>query len=299
MPEIRAVNDFVIKFGNVNGTGSASANNLFAKAVFRMGVPVSPRNIFPSNIQGLPTWFEVRVSEAGHLGRRGGVDIMVAMNPASLREDVDSLLPGGYLLFDSSKPLDRRRFRTDINWLGVPLTEICLGQYRDARQRQLFKNIVYVGALSALLDMEFETVTGLVADQFRGKDRLIAPNVKALELGSTWGPREPRLPHRHPGAPERSGRRTDPRQRQFRRRSRLRLCGGDGRGLVSHHPFDLARGRLLEPLRTAPRGPGDRGEELRGRPGGGRARGDRDGDRRLLERGRGASPRRAGPGSRS
>ena len=186
MSEIRAVNDFVIKFGNVNGTGSASANNLFAKAVFRMGVPVSPRNIFPSNIQGLPTWFEVRVSEAGHLGRRGGVDIMVAMNPASLREDVDSLLPGGYLLFDSSKPLDRRRFRTDINWLGVPLTEICLGQYRDARQRQLFKNIVYVGALSALLDMEFETVTGLVADQFRGKDRLIAPNVKALELGSTW-----------------------------------------------------------------------------------------------------------------
>ena len=186
MPEIRAVNDFVIKFGNVNGTGSASANNLFAKAVFRMGVPVSPRNIFPSNIQGLPTWFEVRVSEAGHLGRRGGVDIMVAMNPASLREDVDSLLPGGYLLYDSTKPLDRRRFRTDINWLGVPLTEICLGQYRDARQRQLFKNIVYVGALSALLDMEFETVTGLVADQFRGKDRLIAPNVKALELGSAW-----------------------------------------------------------------------------------------------------------------
>ena len=186
MPELRAVNDFVIKFANVNGTGSASANNLFAKAVFRMGVPVSPRNIFPSNIQGLPTWYEVRVSEAGHLGRRGGVDIMVAMNPATLREDVDSLLPGGYLLHDSTKPLDRRRFRSDINWLGVPLTEICLGQYRDPRQRQLFKNIVYVGALSALLDMEFETVTGLVADQFRGKDRLIAPNVQALELGSAW-----------------------------------------------------------------------------------------------------------------
>ncbi|MCY4450886.1 MAG: 2-oxoacid:acceptor oxidoreductase subunit alpha [Immundisolibacterales bacterium] len=186
MPELRAVNDFVIKFANVNGTGSASANNLFAKAVFRMGVPVSPRNIFPSNIQGLPTWYEVRVSEAGHLGRRGGVDIMVAMTPATLREDVDSLLPGGYLLHDSTKPLDRRRFRSDINWLGVPLTEICLGQYSDPRQRQLFKNIVYVGALSALLDMEFETVTGLVADQFRGKDRLIAPNVQALELGSAW-----------------------------------------------------------------------------------------------------------------
>ena len=186
MPEIRAVNDFVIKFANVNGTGSASANNLFAKAVFRMGVPVSPRNIFPSNIQGLPTWFEVRVSEAGHLGRRGGVDIMVAMNAATFREDVDSLLPGGYLLHDASKPLDRRRFRSDINWIGVPLTEICLAKYEDQRQRQLFRNIVYVGALSALLDIDFDTVTGLVADQFRGKDRLIAPNVQALELGSAW-----------------------------------------------------------------------------------------------------------------
>ena len=186
MPEIRAVNDFVIKFANVNGTGSASANNLFAKAVFRMGVPVSPRNIFPSNIQGLPTWYEVRVSEAGHLGRRGGVDIMVAMNPATFREDIDSLLPGGYLLHDSSKPLDRRRYRSDINWIGVPLTEICLARYEDPRQRQLFKNIVYVGALSALLDMDFTTVTGLVADQFRGKERLIAPNVQALELGSAW-----------------------------------------------------------------------------------------------------------------
>ena len=185
-PAIQSVNDFVIKFANVNGTGSASANNLFAKAVFRMGVPVSPRNIFPSNIQGLPTWYEVRVSEAGHLGRRGGVDIMVAMNPATLHEDVDSLLPGGYLLHDSTKPLDRRRYRSDINWIGIPLTEICLETYEEPRQRQLFKNIVYVGALSALLDMEFETVTGLVADQFRGKDRLIAPNVQALELGSAW-----------------------------------------------------------------------------------------------------------------
>ena len=186
MPELRSVNEFVIKFANVNGTGSASANNLFAKAVFRMGLPVSPRNVFPSNIQGLPTWYEVRVSEAGHLGRRGGADVMVAMNPATFAEDVASLLPGGYLLYDSTKPLDRRRYRSDVRWLGVPLTEICLAEYRDPRQRQLFKNIVYVGALAALLDMEFETVTGLVADQFRGKDRLIAPNVHALELGHAW-----------------------------------------------------------------------------------------------------------------
>lgn len=186
MSEITALNEFVIRFANVNGTGSASANHLFAKSVFRMGLPVSPRNIFPSNIQGLPTWYEVRVSEAGHLGRRGGVDIAVAMNPATFREDVDGLLPGGYVLYDSTKYIDRRRYRSDIHWLGVPLTELCLAAYDDPRQRQLFKNIAYVGALAALLDMEFDTVTGLVADQFKGKDRLIAPNVKALELGHEW-----------------------------------------------------------------------------------------------------------------
>ena len=249
-----------------------------------MGVPVSPRNIFPSNIQGLPTWYEVRVSEAGHLGRRGGVDIMVAMNPATFREDVDSLLPGGYLLHDSSKPLDRRRYRSDINWIGIPLTEICLATYEEPRQRQLFKNIVYVGALAALLDMEFETVTGLVADQFRGKDRLIAPNVQALELGRRLGARAPRLSPRDPGAAERGSRGSDPRQRQLRGRPRLRLRGSDGGRVVSDHPLDLAGRRLREPLRAASRGPRDRSEELRGRAGRGRARRDRDGDRRLLER---------------
>ena len=186
MGAIESVNEFVIKFANVNGTGSASANNLFAKGVFRMGVPVSPRNIFPSNIQGLPTWYEVRVSEAGHLGRRGGVDIMVAMNPQSLKEDVASVEPGGYLLYDSTKPLDTAAWRTDIHWFGIPLTAICLREYTDPKQRQLFKNIVYVGALSALLNMEFEAITGLVGDQFRGKEKLIAPNIHALELGNDY-----------------------------------------------------------------------------------------------------------------
>jgi len=183
MPELASINEFVIKFANVNGTGSASANGLFAKSVFRMGVPVSPRNIFPSNIQGLPTWYEVRVSESGHLGRRGGVDIMVAMNPQSFQEDYESVLPGGYLLYDSTKPLDTGPLRKDIRWIGIPLTRICLAEYADPKQRQLFKNIVYVGALAALLDMEFEGLTGLVGDQFKGKEKLIAPNVHALELG--------------------------------------------------------------------------------------------------------------------
>jgi 2-oxoglutarate ferredoxin oxidoreductase subunit alpha len=151
---IEAVNDFVVKFANVNGSGSASANELFAKSIMRMGVPVSPRNIFPSNIQGLPTWYEVRVSERGYLGRRGGVDLMVAMNPQTWDEDVKEIAAGGYLFYDSTKPMPASKFREDINVIGMPLTEICNRTYTDPRQRQLFKNIIYVGALSALLDID-------------------------------------------------------------------------------------------------------------------------------------------------
>lgn len=183
MKQITAVNDFVIKFANVNGTGSASANNMFAKSLFRMGLPVSPKNIFPSNIQGLPTWYEVRVSDKGYLGRRGGVDMMVCVNPQSMAKDVKEVEPGGYFLYDSSKPLDLRLVRNDINYIGIPLKDICQREYKDPRQQQLFRNVIYVGALSALLDIEFEVLTNLVADLFRGKEKLITPNVHALELG--------------------------------------------------------------------------------------------------------------------
>ena len=123
---ISSVNDFVIRFANVNGSGSASANELFARSVLRMGVPVSPRNIFPSNIQGLPTWYEVRVSEAGHLGARGGIDMMVAMNPQTWDKDVASIEPGGYLLYNSTKPMPKSKFRDDITVIGVPLTAITI-----------------------------------------------------------------------------------------------------------------------------------------------------------------------------
>jgi 2-oxoglutarate/2-oxoacid ferredoxin oxidoreductase subunit alpha len=177
------INDFVIKFANVNGSGSASANQLFAKSILRMGVPVSPRNIFPSNIQGLPTWYEVRVSEAGYLGMRGGVDMMVAMNPQTWDRDVASIEPGGYLFYDSTKPLPRSKFRDDIQVLGMPLTQICNSEYTDARQRQLFKNIIYVGALAALLEIEVEVLEKLIGEQFRGKDKLIEPNIHALHMG--------------------------------------------------------------------------------------------------------------------
>ena len=186
MNPIESVNDFVIKFANVNGTGSASANNMFAKALFRMGLPVAPKNIFPSNIQGLPTWYEVRVSDKGYLGRRGGVDIAVSVNPQSMAEDIQEIEPGGYFIYDNTKPLDLRLLRDDVSIVGIPLTRICNEEYKDPRQRQLFKNVIYVGALAALLDMDFGVLQGLVEDQFKGKDKLIEPNIHALELGHQW-----------------------------------------------------------------------------------------------------------------
>jgi len=186
MSPIVATNDFVIKFANVNGSGSASANTLFGKSIIRMGVPVAPRNIFPSNIQGLPTWYEIRVSEAGYLGARAGVDFMVAMNPQTWTQDIASILPGGYLFYDSSKPMPKSRFREDITVIGMPLTHIVNAEYTDSRQRQLFKNIIYVGALSALLDIELEVVEQLIAEQFRGKDKLIPPNIHALHMGRDY-----------------------------------------------------------------------------------------------------------------
>jgi 2-oxoglutarate ferredoxin oxidoreductase subunit alpha len=186
MKTLQAVNDFVIKFANVNGSGSASANELFAKAVMRMGVPVSPRNIFPSNIQGLPTWYEARICEKGYSGRRGGVDMMVAMNPQTWDADLAEIESGGTLFHDSTRPMPPARFRDDIQVIGVPLTEIANAAYADARQRQLFKNIIYVGALSALLDMEVAVFERLFTEQYKGKERLLDSNVKALHLGRDY-----------------------------------------------------------------------------------------------------------------
>jgi 2-oxoglutarate ferredoxin oxidoreductase subunit alpha len=180
---ILAVNDFVIRFANVNGSGSASANLLFARSILRMGVPIAPRNIFPSNIQGLPTWYEVRVSEAGRLGARGGADILVAMNPQTFAQDVAAIEPGGYLFYDSTRPVSQLLIRDDVEVLGMPLTEICAAEYADPRQRQLYKNIVYVGALAALIDIDLAVIEALIDERFRGKDKLIAANQRALRIG--------------------------------------------------------------------------------------------------------------------
>ncbi len=186
MPPLHAINEFVIRFANVNGSGSASANQLFARAILRMGIPVAPRNIFPSNIQGLPTWYEIRVSEANHLGARGGTDLMVAMNPQTFQKDVASIEAGGYLFYDSSRPMPSASLRKDISVLAMPLTEICNRHYSDPRARQLFKNIIYVGALAGLLDIDVAELERLISEQFNGKEKLIEPNLKALNIGHTY-----------------------------------------------------------------------------------------------------------------
>jgi 2-oxoglutarate ferredoxin oxidoreductase subunit alpha len=183
---ICSVNNFVVRFANVNGSGSASANEMFARAVLRMGVPVGTRNIFPSNIQGLPTWYEVRISQEGDLGTRGGVDLMVAMNPQTWDRDVAAIEPGGYLLYDSTRPVPASRFRSDITVVGIPLTAICSQRYPEPRLRQLFKNMVYLGALSALINLDLAAIDSLISEQFRGKERLIEPNTAAVRIGRDW-----------------------------------------------------------------------------------------------------------------
>ena len=183
---LSAINDFVVKFANVNGSGSSSANGLFARSILRMGIPIAARNIFPSNIQGLPSWYEVRISGEGHMGRRGGVDLMVAMNPQTWDRDVAEIDAGGYLFYDSTKPMPASKFRTDITIIGVPLTELCNAAYTGARERQLFKNIIYLGALSALLSIDPAVIEQLLTEQYKGKEKLARSNQDAFHLGRNW-----------------------------------------------------------------------------------------------------------------
>ena len=178
------VNDFVIKFANVNGSGSASANLMFAKTIFRMGIPVSPKNIFPSNIQGLPTWYEIRVNKDGYLARRDGVDCLIALNPQTYQSDLKELVKGGYLIYDST--MARKFPRKDINVIGIPMASICAEHYDDPRQRQLFKNIICLGALSVLFKIDISVLKGLIKEEFQKKPKLIEPNIHALGLGRKY-----------------------------------------------------------------------------------------------------------------
>ena len=177
------LNDFVIKLANVNGTGSASANTLLMKSIFRMGIPVMGKNYFPSNIQGLPTWYEIRISRDGYVARSGRIDLMVAMNAETYAKDVKEVSPGGYLLFDSTWPRPALLKRDDITILGVPLARICNETFQGVRARILLKNIVYAGALGALLDIDIDVMRALLGESYANKKSLLDSNVQALELG--------------------------------------------------------------------------------------------------------------------
>ena len=177
------VNDLVIRFANVNGTGSASANGLFAKAVYKMGVPVTPKNIFPSNIQGLPTWYEVRVSEKNYLGRRAGIDIMVAINAQSFMNDLNSVSAGGYFVYDNSGYINTDDFRQDINYVGIPMINLSVASFNNPRIHLLMKNVIYIGAIAAMLNIDLSVFEELVKEQFKKKEKLIPGNIQALSLG--------------------------------------------------------------------------------------------------------------------
>jgi len=177
------LNDFVVKFANVNGTGSASANSLIMKSIFRMGVPVVGKNFFPSNIQGLPTWYEIRVTREGWRARSGRVDLMVAMNAETYARDIGEVDPGGWLLYDSTWPRPSLLSRDDVTVLGVPLAQLCSEHFEGARARILMKNVMYAGVLAALLDLDLEVVRGLLGESFARKPALAESNMKAVRIG--------------------------------------------------------------------------------------------------------------------
>jgi len=180
------LNDFVIKLANVNGTGSASANTLLMKSIFRMGIPVIGKNYFPSNIQGLPTWYEIRVSRDGYVARSGRVDIMVAMNAETYAKDVKDVSPGGYLVYDSTWPRPALLKRDDITIFGAPFARMCNETFQGVRSRILLKNIMYAGFLGALLDIEMDIMRAMLGESYASKKSLLDANVKALEIGYNY-----------------------------------------------------------------------------------------------------------------
>jgi len=183
MSSLTRINDFVIKIATVNGTGSASANALLMKSIFRSGIPVMGKNYFPSNIQGLPTWYEIRVTKDGYVARSGRVDIMVAMNAETYARDVKEVAPGGYLVYDSTWPRPGLLKREDITVIGVPLARLCNENFNGVRTRILMKNICFAGVLAALLDLDVERIRELLAETYAKKPQLVESNMKAIQLG--------------------------------------------------------------------------------------------------------------------
>jgi 2-oxoglutarate ferredoxin oxidoreductase subunit alpha len=181
-----SVNEFTVKIANVNGTGSASANGMIMKSLFRMGIPVVGKNYFPSNIQGLPTWYEIRASERSHLARSGQVDLMIAMNAETYRRDLEEVAPGGYLVYDSTWPRHNLLARDDVTIIGVPLAKMSNENFPNARARILMKNVIYVGVLAALLDLDLEVISELLNETFAKKASLLDANQLAIHMGYKW-----------------------------------------------------------------------------------------------------------------
>src|SRR5829696_2573824 len=180
---MNGINDFAFKMATVNGTGSASANSLLMQAIFRMGIPVTGKNLFPSNIQGLPTFYEIRVSGAGYTARPAEVDLVVALNPATYAKDVAAVRPGGYLLYDSSWPLDDALVREGITILGIPFGRMCVESFQGDRERTLLRNIAYAGALAALLEIDMDVIGEMLREKFSKKRSLLDANFTAIRLG--------------------------------------------------------------------------------------------------------------------
>jgi 2-oxoglutarate ferredoxin oxidoreductase subunit alpha len=183
VPGASRVNDFAFKVATVNGTGSASANGLILKCIYRMGIPVSGKNVFPSNIQGLPTWYELRVNKEGHIARTPIFDMIVAMNPTTYAKDVAEVKSGGWILYDDSWPLQKSLIRPDVTYLGVPLARMCTEKFKGARERILMKNIAYAGALAALIGLDMEIVKELLVETYSKKKALLDSNFTALAIG--------------------------------------------------------------------------------------------------------------------
>ncbi len=278
------VNDFAFKIATANGTGSASANGLIMQAIFRMGIPVTGKNVFPSNIQGLPTWYEIRVSKDGYTARTPHFDLMVALNAATYAKDVAEVRSGGWLMFDSSWPLDEKLRRPDVTYLGVPLAELCNAAFKGVRERILMKNIAYAGALAALHRHRHRSGARAHAGEVLEEAR--AAGVERHGHRARLQLREGPLRVSAADSPRADGRDEgqDPDRRQHRRRPRLRVCRRHGGRVVSDHAVDLADGRLQGLLPEVPRRQGDQEEPLRDHPGGRRTGRHRHGDWRLVGR---------------
>ena len=276
------INEFAFKIATANGTGSASANGLIMQAIFRMGVPVTGKNVFPSNIQGLPTWYEIRVNKHGYTARTPQFDLMVAMNPATYQKDIAELRAGGWLLYDSTWPLDQRLMRPDVTYLGIPLAEMCNAQFEGVRERILMKNIAYAGALAALLNMDVAIIRTLLTEKFGKKPALMDSNRKAIDLGFDYAKAQFDVSAADPPGAVGQDEGLDPDRRQHRGGAGLPVCRRHRRRVVSDHAGHLADGSVQRLLPEIPRRARDPAEPVRDPPGGRRAGGHRHGDRRVV-----------------